>query len=192
MVRGRDEHVVDVQQQTASGSAGDRANEVGLAHGRFAKGDIGRWIFEQHPPADGFLDLVDVIAHGRKRRRGIGQRQEVVEIGRLVRRPGEMLGDQRGLVAFDEPAKAFEMRLVQWTRAADRHAHAVQRNRIVSADRLERAMRRTAGAHVVFGMDFEEATGLRAVEDGRQMLWLETCSRKPFNGMERKAKTDRA
>jgi hypothetical protein len=41
-------------------------------------------------------------------------------------------------------------------------------------------------------MDFKEATGLRAIEDGRQMFWLETRSRKPFNGMERKAKTDRA
>jgi hypothetical protein len=53
-------------------------------------------------------------------------------------------------------------------------------------------VRRTAGAHVIFGMDFEEATGLRAIEDGWQMFWLETGSRKPFNGMERKAKTDRA
>jgi hypothetical protein len=68
----------------------------------------------------------------------------------------------------------------------------VQRNWIVFADRLERAVRRTAGAHVIFGMDFEEATGLRATEDGWQMFWLETRSRKPFNGMERKAKTDRA
>ena len=97
--------------------------------GQFAERDIGRRIFEQHSSADGFLDLVDVIAYDRKRRRGIGQRQQVVEIGRLVRRPGEMLGDQRGLVAFDEPSKAFEMRLVQRPWAADRHAHAMQRNR---------------------------------------------------------------
>jgi hypothetical protein len=38
-------------------------------------------------------------------------------------------------------------------------------------------------------MDFEEATGLRAIEDGWKMLWLETRSRNPFNGMERKAKS---
>ena len=157
MVRGRDKDVVDVQQQAASCSAGDRTNEVGFAHGRFAKGDISRRIFEQYPPADRLLDFVDVIAHRGKRRFRIGQRQEIVEIGRLVRRPSEMLGHERGFVAFDEPAKAFEMRLVQRMRTSDRHAHAMQRNRVIPADSVERAMGRTASAHVVLGVDLEEA-----------------------------------
>ena len=109
-----------------------------------------------------------------------------------MRRPGEMLRDQRGLVAFDEPSKAFEMRLVQWMRGADRHAHAVQRNGIVSADGVQRPMRRTAGAHIVLGVDLEEAAHLGRLENRRQMLGLEACSRKPLDGMGRKAKSGRA
>jgi hypothetical protein len=52
-------------------------------------------------------------------------------------------------------------------------------------------MRRTASAHIVLGVDLEEAACFRRVNDGPQVLGLETCSRKPFDGMERKAKTDR-
>jgi hypothetical protein len=61
-----------------------------------------------------------------ERRRGIGQGQEVVEIGRLVRRPGRMLGDQRRLVAFDEVTETLQMGLVERLWSADRHAYAVQ------------------------------------------------------------------
>ena len=77
------------------------ADEIRFAHRRFVEQDIGRGIFEQQRPADGLLDLVDVVAHRRERRLRVGQRQQVVEIDGLVRRPGEMLGDQRGLVALE-------------------------------------------------------------------------------------------
>ena len=53
-------------------------------------------------------------------------------------------------------------------------------------------MGRTARAHVVLGVDLEEAARLGRVEDGRQMLGLEACSCKPFDGMGRKAKSSRA
>jgi len=44
---------------------------------------------EEWPP-DRVLDFVDVIADLRERRLGVGQRQQIVEIRVLVRRPGEM------------------------------------------------------------------------------------------------------
>ena len=68
-----------------------------------------------------------------------------------------MLGDQRRLVTFNEPTKAFEMGSIERLRTADRHAHAVQRNRMVAADTFEGMMRHAAGTHVVFGMNLEKA-----------------------------------
>jgi hypothetical protein len=68
-----------------------------------------------------------------------------------------MLGDQRGLVTFNECAKAFEMGSIERLRTANRHAHAVQRNQMVAADTFEGMMRRAASTHVVFCMNLEEA-----------------------------------
>ena len=189
MIGGRDEDVVDVEQQAAAGSAHDRANEVRFAHRRFAKRDIGGGIFEQDRPADRLLHFVDVIADASESGPRVGQRQQVVEKCGLVGRPGQMLGDQRWLVALNERTKAFADAFVERLRAADRHAHAVQRNRMVAADAFQRMMRRTAGAHIVFGMNLEETVLPSAVEDRRQMFMLEARSRKPRDRMGRKAKT---
>ena len=157
----RHEDIVDVEQQPAAGAPRDGADKIRLAHCRFVEQDIGRGIFEQEPPADRLLHLVDMIAHRRERRLRVGQRQQVVEIGGLVGRPSQMLGDERRLVALNESAEAREMRLVQGLRTADRHAYAVQRNRMVAANSLEGVMRRAAGAHVVLGVNLEEAARLR-------------------------------
>jgi hypothetical protein len=48
---------------------------------------------------------------------------------------------------------------------------------MVAADSFESAMERSSGAHVVLGMDFEEAALRPLREDCRQMLVLETGSR---------------
>ena len=91
-------------------------------------------------------------------------------------RPGEMLGDERGLVAIDEmPRNASRCAVSSGRGAADRHAYAMQRERMVAAYRLERPVRRTACAHVVLGVDLEEAARLRPREDRLQMLRLEAC-----------------
>ena len=89
-----------------------------------------------------------------------------------------MLGHQRRLVALDERLEAPEMGLVERLRPADRHADAVQRQRMVAADAGERVVRRTAGAHVVLGMNLEEAPLSSVGEDRRQMLVLEARSGK--------------
>ena len=57
-----------------------------------------------------------------------------------MRRPGEMLGNQRRFVALDQRPKAFDMDLVQRLRTADRHADAVHGHRIVATNGFQRTM----------------------------------------------------
>src|ERR1700733_3580139 len=52
VIGGRDEDVVDVEQQAAAGAAYQLANEVSFPHRRLAKHDIGGGVFEKHWPAD--------------------------------------------------------------------------------------------------------------------------------------------
>src|SRR5215831_20930569 len=80
------------------------------------------------------------------------------------------------------------MRLVKRLRRADRHAYAMQRNRMVATDGFEGAMGRSTGAHVVFGMDFEKAALRPLREDRGQMLVLETGSSKPVDWMPKAEK----
>ena len=98
-----------------------------------------------------------------------------------------MLGNERRLVAIDERLETPEMSLVERLRPADRHAHAVQRHRIVAADAGQRVVRRAARAHVVFGMNLEEALLLPLGEDRRQMLVLEAGAGEAGDRMRRKA-----
>src|SRR5882724_5392608 len=188
VIGGGYEDIVDVEQQAASGTPGNRADEVRLAHRRFAKGEIGRWVFKQERPADRLLHFVDMIADPAECRLGVGQRQQIVEIDGLMRRPGEMLGDQRRLVARNEVPEASQMRLVERLRSADRHAHAVQRHRMVAPYGFERAMRWSARAHIVLGMDFEEAALLAFREDRGKMLVLEARAREAADRHDWKAK----
>ena len=178
-------------KQAAAGAPDQLPDEVRLAHRRFREDDIGRRVLEQDRAADRLLHLVDMIGDTGERRLRVGERQQIVEIGRVVRRPGEMLGDERRLVAIDERLETPEMRLVERLRPADRHAHAVQRHRIVAADAGQRVMRRAAGAHVVFGMNLEEAVLLPVGQDRRQMLMLEAGAGEAGNRMRRKAEARR-
>jgi hypothetical protein len=61
------------------------------------------------------------------------------------------------------------MRFIERLRAADRHASAVEPNRVVLADFVKRSMGRTVGTHVVLGVDFKEAMSLPAGKDRLQM-----------------------
>src|SRR5215467_15514639 len=107
--------------------------------------------------AERLLHLIYMIGDASERCRGVGKRQQIVEIGRAVGRPGQMLGNQRRLVAVDKGLEPLEMRLIERLRAADRHANAVERNRVVLADFVKRSMGWTASAHVVFGVDFKRS-----------------------------------
>jgi hypothetical protein len=71
------------------------------------------------------LHLLDMLADTRERLLGVRQRQEVVEIDAVMARPGEMLGEERGLVARDERFQAPEMLAVEGAASADRQPDAM-------------------------------------------------------------------
>ena len=106
---------------------------------------------------------LDMGADMRERNVVVGQRQQVVEKNAIVSGPGEMLGEQRRLIDFDEALETREMLAIERRGAADGKTHAVDRKRIVRADALKQMMRRTAGAHVVFGVDLEEIDPARSI-----------------------------
>ena len=102
-------------------------------------------------------------------------------------RPGEVLGNKTRLVAIHERLETSEMILVQRLRPADRHAYAVQGDRIVAADAGERVVRRAARAHIVFGMNLEKTLLLPLGQDRLHMLMLEAGPCEARNRMRRKA-----
>src|SRR5262245_7680915 len=100
MIGGGYENIVDVKQEAASGTFDDSANEIRFAHGRGAKNQVSRRIFEKQGPPDRLLNLLDMVADPIERRLRIGQRKEVVKISIIMRRPGQMFRNQRRLVAL--------------------------------------------------------------------------------------------
>src|SRR5260221_6851053 len=105
VIGGGNEDVVDVEQQSATRSSGEFANEIGLAHGGVAKQRVGGRIFEQNRPADRLLNITDVISDSGERRLRVRKRQKIIEVGRLVSRPREMFGNKRRLVALHKSGK---------------------------------------------------------------------------------------
>jgi hypothetical protein len=53
--------IVDVEQKPAPGALDDRAQELGLAHGRSLERDVSRGILEQDGALKNLLHLVDVV-----------------------------------------------------------------------------------------------------------------------------------
>jgi len=96
---------------------------------------------------------------------------------------------QGGFVAGDERSEALEMSGVEGLLAANRHANAMNRNRMIGANFLERAVRRPAGAHIIFRMNLEEAVVLPLPDDDLEMLMLEARPGQPGHGKRRKAET---
>ncbi len=62
MVRGRNEHIVNVKQKPAACAACEFCQEIGLGPSGLRECDIGRRIFQQHPAAKRVLHLLDMIA----------------------------------------------------------------------------------------------------------------------------------
>ena len=168
-----DENVVDVEQKAATGPPDDLGQKLRLADRRLGESDISRGVFEEDRPAECALYDVDVFADPRERFVRVRQGQQIVEKCAIVRRPGEVLGDESRLIAFRDARQSGEMGAVERPGRADRQADAVQRKRIAAADRLEPTVRRTARAHVVLGVNLEKAEFGTRIQDGVEMLGLE-------------------
>src|SRR6516164_2238536 len=76
-----------------------------------------------------------------------------------------MLRDECRRDPLDGAADPVEMAEVEPLGAAEREPHAVQRNRVIAADRLEVRERRPA-TQIVFGMDLKPRDRWPLVEDG--------------------------
>src|SRR5439155_24861267 len=101
--------VVDVEQEPASRVAYDVGQEIRLWDRGFTKAQVARRILDEEPPTERVLRLGDVVAHQVKRLVGVRERQQVIHVASAEAAPGEMIGDQRWLDAFDESAQAAEM-----------------------------------------------------------------------------------
>jgi ABC-type uncharacterized transport system ATPase component len=66
-----------------------------------AKAEVGGRVLDQQRPAERLLRLLDVIAKDIEALFGVGQRQQVVEIGPADRAPRQMLRDEHRLDPFD-------------------------------------------------------------------------------------------
>jgi hypothetical protein len=82
-----------------------------------------------------------------------------------------VLGHERRLQPLDERREASQVGRVDAVGAAEREPDAVDLQRMVASDPLERAERRSA-PHVVLGMDLEKADAVASVEDVGRMLKL--------------------
>ncbi|GAB7539846.1 hypothetical protein BGC_60700 [Burkholderia sp. 3C] len=84
-----------------------------------------------------------------------------------------MLGHQHRLIAGNQRVQPGEMARIEQPGAADRHADAMHRQRMVAAYRTERAVRGAAVAHVVLGVHFEEQAFRPLLEYCGEMVVLE-------------------
>jgi hypothetical protein len=112
--------VVDVAEDGAAGSTGDFGHELRLRDQRLPVAEVSRWVLDQQPPAKRLLRLLDVIAKDIEARLGVGQRQQVVEIGSADRAPCQVLGDEHRLDPIDQRLEAVEMTAIQLLGASQR------------------------------------------------------------------------
>ena len=100
-------------------------------------------------------------------------------------RPGQVFGETVGCVALAQQAQATEMIAVQRIGfAADGQADAMQRQRMVAAQRRQLRMRQAARAHVILGMHLEEGyrrgirlqgSEMRGLEGSAGLAWQHGC-----------------
>ena len=174
VIGGGDKHVVDVEQQAATGAAHDLGDEIGLGIFRLLEQQVGRGVFQQYGATDGLLHLVDMLADAGQRGGRVGKGEQVVVIDVVVGGPRQVFRHESRLVTRHEGGETVEVIAIDGILAADRHAHAVQRQRMVPANAGQRRVRRTPGAHVVFRVDLEENAGKGVIKDCRKVLRLET------------------
>ena len=116
---------------------------------------------------------MDVFADPRQRLVRVGYRQQVVEEGRIVGRPRQMLGKEARRIAIDEFIQSREVRAIEGPVRPDRQADAMQRERVTLANRGQVPVRRAAGAHIIFRMNFKKAHIGPRLEDLAIVLRLE-------------------
>src|SRR6516165_9114753 len=165
VVAGADIDVVDVAQDAATGAASHRRKKLPFRDRRVPPAQIGRRVLDEDAAPKNGLRPIDIAADDAERFFRHRQWQKVGEIASFRDAPREMLRDERRRDALDGAADPVEMAEIEPLGAAQRQADAVQRNRVIAADRLEISERRPA-AQIVFGMDLQPRHTRLLVEDG--------------------------
>src|SRR6202043_36777 len=104
-----DKNVVDVAEQAATAAPHQRRKKIRLGDGRMLEAQIARWVLNENAPAKRLLQARDVRRDHVEALFGIGQGQEIVEIGPAGDAPGKMLGDDEWLGAVDQGFDPGEM-----------------------------------------------------------------------------------
>src|SRR5262245_6268445 len=173
VIGGGDIDVVDVEQEAATGAPGELFKKVDLRHLILCETKISRGVLDKDSSVECLLHLIDVGGNERQRLGRVGQRQQIVEIGRLVRGPGKMLGEQARLIAPDQRGKPAEMLAIKRLRTADREADSVERQRVVAPYAAQHVMWRPAGTHIVLRVHLEPADVGPVSENGVIVLMFQ-------------------
>ena len=86
-----DVDIVDIEEQLASGAAGDRGDELPFAHRIVVEANVGGDILDQQRTPERALHGIDPIANERQRFFGERQRQEIVEMAAVDMAPAKVL-----------------------------------------------------------------------------------------------------
>src|SRR6266571_3519800 len=164
VVARADVNVVHVAENSATRAFGHPGEKFPLRYRRVPELQVGGGVLNKDLALQAILGLRDVSANDPERLFGHRQRQEIGEVVPARDAEGKMLRDQPGLEPLDGLPQAREVRRVQPLRAAERQARAVERDRIVAADRVEGG-RSAAASHVVLDMHLEPRRGGRRLED---------------------------
>jgi hypothetical protein len=114
-----------------------------------------RRVLDGDAAADRVLHPRHVAGHAGQCLVAARHRQEIGEDEAAAPGPGEVLGDEHRLDAPHQRREAGELGGVERLAAGQRQRHAVQRHRVLGADRLEPRQARPALHEVVLGMDLE-------------------------------------
>jgi hypothetical protein len=170
MVEGADIDVVDVEQQPASGTAGQFGEKLPFRHLGIVELQVGRDILQHDGAAEKILhqlhpadDMVQCLI-------GVGNRQQIVQILAVYAGPAQMIGNPFRLDAFGEIAKPLQIFEIGRRGGGDRQRHAVHHHRIALANPVEHAQRLAARQHVVFADHLEPVDRRMTVEDFVVML----------------------
>jgi hypothetical protein len=161
--------VVDVEQETAVGAAGDLAEKLPLGHRRVGVAEVARDVLDQDPAPEPVLHAAHALHHVRERLLGIRQRQEVVRVVPADAPPAEVVRDPRRLDAVGEVRELGEVGVIQRIGRTERQRHAVQHDRRHRPGALEHAERAATPDHEVFGDRLEPVGACRPVEHLRKV-----------------------
>ena len=130
-------------------------------------------ILNQNLPTEGVLHSADIggaaSQHFIRARNG----QQIWEATTIETRPGQVLRNESWLKAIDEALESGKMVWIGFGSSGQGHPDAMKRELALSADFLEHCQARTAGNHVILGVNLEPKSRRRRGEGLVKMLGLE-------------------